>query len=164
MDYSKLAILTIVKSKSFQSIVNNILMKRPIDKIYFSQELSDAFNIMRKEIIDIMLIDDDPPQTDGVALTRAIRMDDNSPNRELTVIMLTDGRSMERTVEAINAGVHGIVLKPPSVDMLFTRIVSILSNPRSFVQTETYFGPDRRSARSPKSGISGRRFDDEPTE
>ncbi len=48
---------------------------------------------------------------------------------------------------ARDAGVNEFVAKPFSPDIIFKRIQKVIENPRQFVYTPTYFGPDRRRSK-----------------
>ena len=51
---------------------------------------------------------------------------------------------MHRVIEARDAGVTEFLAKPISPKSLYTRVHSIVTRPREFVRTKSYFGPDRR--------------------
>src|SRR6185503_19347376 len=43
-----------------------------------------------------------------------------------------------------DAGVTEFLAKPISAKALYQRIINVVANPRPFIKTKTYFGPDRR--------------------
>jgi hypothetical protein len=45
---------------------------------------------------------------------------------------------------ARDAGVTEFLAKPISANALYQRVLNIVANPRPFIKTKTYFGPDRR--------------------
>ena len=45
---------------------------------------------------------------------------------------------------ARDAGVTEFLAKPISAKGLYQRILNVVANPRPFIKTKTYFGPDRR--------------------
>jgi two-component system chemotaxis response regulator CheY len=45
------------------------------------------------------------------------------------------------------------MVKPVSANALHQRIVNVIANPRRYIRTKTYFGPDRRRNITP--GYSG---------
>ncbi len=47
--------------------------------------------------------------------------------------------------------------KPISAKSLYERILNVVANPRPFVKTKTYFGPDRRRGVNPNYGGLERR-------
>jgi hypothetical protein len=47
-------------------------------------------------------------------------------------------------IGARDAGVTEFLAKPISAKGLYQRILNVVANPRPFIKTETYFGPDRR--------------------
>ncbi len=58
-----------------------------------------------------------------------------------------------------DAGVNEFIAKPVSGDSLYRRIVEIIVNPRPFVRTEDFVGPDRRRRSSPDHELKRRRTD-----
>ena len=56
-----------------------------------------------------------------------------------------DGAHGEKNViKARNAGVTEFLAKPFSAKALYGRILNIVANPRPFIKSKHYFGPDRR--------------------
>jgi CheY-like chemotaxis protein len=59
------------------------------------------------------------------------------------LVMTSDTR--EATIKAgRDAGANMVVAKPLSPANLYDRLAWVAFNPRQFIDTETYFGPDRR--------------------
>jgi DNA-binding response OmpR family regulator len=58
--------------------------------------------------------------------------------------MLTGHSEKKRVVAARDAGITEFMAKPISAKSLYQRIVNVVANPRPFIKTKTYFGPDRR--------------------
>jgi CheY-like chemotaxis protein len=79
--------------------------------------------------------------------------------------MLMTAEASERTVKtARDAGANIVVAKPLSPTNLYDRLSWIAFNPRPFIDTETYFGPDRRFKIEGYPGGVGRRKGDKPME
>ncbi len=51
--------------------------------------------------------------------------------------------------DARNAGVDDFLAKPISAKSLLSRIMAVLGEPRKFIRSGDYFGPDRRRKDSP---------------
>jgi len=47
-------------------------------------------------------------------------------------------------VSARDAGITEFMAKPISAKALYQRILNVVANPRPFIKTKNYFGPDRR--------------------
>ena len=58
--------------------------------------------------------------------------------------MLTGHTEKARVTAARDAGITEFLAKPISAKALYQRIVNVVANPRPFIKTKTYFGPDRR--------------------
>jgi len=84
------------------------------------------------------------PIFDGLELTQMIRQPGANSNPYFPIIMLTGHSEKKRVVSARDAGVTEFLAKPISAKGLYQRIVNAVANPRPFIKTKTYFGPDRR--------------------
>ena len=93
---------------------------------------------------DIVITDWAMPIFDGIELTQMIRQPGANANPFVPIIMLTGHSEKKRIVAARDAGVTEFLAKPLSARALYQRIVNVVANPRPFVRTKTYFGPDRR--------------------
>jgi len=63
--------------------------------------------------------------------------------------MLTGHSEKKRVIAARDAGVTEFLAKPISAKALYQRILNIVANPRPFIRTKNYFGPDRRRNANP---------------
>ncbi len=71
--------------------------------------------------------------------------------------MLTGHSEKKRVLAARDAGITEFLAKPISAKGLYERIVNVVANPRPFIKTRTYFGPDRRRNVNPNYVGPGRR-------
>ena len=92
---------------------------------------------------------------DGIELVRRIRTE--SPNPFVPIIMLSGEAELDAVLRARDAGANDFLVKPVSIDTLYTHLYSVLAHRRSFVKSETYFGPDRRHRAKPTGGKWDRR-------
>jgi DNA-binding response OmpR family regulator len=93
---------------------------------------------------------------DGMMLLRWIRRHEESPDRFLPVIMVSSYADPEKVREARDAGMTEFVAKPFTISSICSRLISAIERPRQFVQTQTYFGPDRRRRDLPYDGENRR--------
>ena len=93
---------------------------------------------------DLLIVDWEMEGLDGLELVRKIRNDKDSPDRFLPVIMLTAYAEHPRITTARDAGVNEFVVKPISAKTLFSRLNSVIEHPRRYINTDDFFGPDRR--------------------
>jgi DNA-binding response OmpR family regulator len=93
---------------------------------------------------DIVLTDWAMPIFDGLELAQMIRQPGANANPYVPIIMLTGHSEKKRVVAARDAGITEFMAKPISAKSLYQRILNVVVNPRPFIKTKTYFGPDRR--------------------
>jgi len=108
--------------------------------------------IMATTMVDLLVLDVDLPDGDGVALVRDIRHGKVGRNPFLPIIFVTWEADTEIIRRAVSSGVDLILLKPASASQLFVRIDQLVADRKPFVVSADYVGPDRRdNARPPNT-------------
>lgn len=98
---------------------------------------------------DLILCDWKLPGMSGLELTEKVRRFEKVEKCYTPVIMIT-GRALQEDVEtARDMGVTEYLIKPFNVKSLCDKIKSIVENPRKFVFSDEYVGPDRRRRHMP---------------
>lgn len=148
-DLQSLKVLLIEDSENMSHIVKQVLVSLGVEhcNIRVANDGADALRELKLFPADFAICDWIMEPVDGIEFTKMIRVSDDSPNPFLPIILLTGHTEINRVVEARDAGVNEYVAKPISAKSLYSRIYSIIDNPRSFVRTSGingYFGPDRR--------------------
>jgi two-component system, chemotaxis family, chemotaxis protein CheY len=114
--------------------------------------------------VDILLCDARLPPHGGLKLTQAIRQDTTNENRTLPIMVMCSDTQISTVKRARDAGANMVIAKPMSPASLYDRLVWIAFNPRKFVDTPTYFGPDRRFKIEGYPNGIGRRAGDKAVE
>lgn len=88
----------------------------------------------------IMLLDVVMPGLDGFEVTRMIRS--TTDGSQFTPIILVSAEATrEKVMRTTEVGAHEFITKPFSPAAIFDRIDNLVSTPRPFIRTRTYFGP-----------------------
>ena len=134
-----------VESNQFdRQILRSILNALNVRNIRQVPDVVSASRMLRAYPFDILITDLDTEPVDGTEFLRQLRSDISSPKRYLPVIVLTS-RSTQRDVELCrDIGAHEFLTKPYSPNGLYSKICSIITEARDFVEMDSYFGPDRR--------------------
>lgn len=143
-DLERLNILLIEDDASMRALVRDILYTFGITNIKSAQDGSKAYAELRHFPADIVITDWIMEPLDGIDFTRMVRTAPDSPNPFVPIIMLTAHTSLKRVIEARDSGVTEFLAKPVTAKGLYSRMVSVIENPRQFVRASEYFGPDRR--------------------
>jgi CheY-like chemotaxis protein len=112
----------------------------------------EAFRIVREDPPDIVVTDYGMEPEDGVELLLKIRDRNLSPNPYLPVVMVTAYTERSRIRKARDAGVNAVLHKPVSPQQLWNSVAEAMNDPRPFIETRNYFGPDRRAVRAAYDG------------
>ncbi|MCF6326537.1 MAG: response regulator [Devosiaceae bacterium] len=144
LDMSDISILVADPSQYMVKIIRAMLRGFGINKIREANDGAVALEEFNTHTIDIAIFDYALATLDGVELTELLRADENSPNRFVPIIMLSAFTEKRRVVAARDAGISEFLRKPLCARDLYLRLLQVIEQPREFVNTTTYFGPDRR--------------------
>ena len=103
-----------------------------------------AYSALAGAEVDLVVVDWMMEPMNGIEFTEKVRLDADSPNPFLPIIMLTGYTDRLRVFRARDAGVTEFIAKPISPKSLYSRVSAVIDRPRPFVRAEDYFGPDRR--------------------
>ena len=109
-------------------------------------------------LVDLVLLDVRLPDLDGFTVCRELRARSDVP-----IIMVTAYSERGRVIDAINAGVDEFLVKPIRAVDVANRVNAVVERRRPFIQTTSYFGPDRRRRDDPRHRGPWRRASDPGT-
>jgi|TARA_R110000803_G_scaffold73327_3_gene137126 CheY-like chemotaxis protein len=144
IDFSKISFLIVDGDKISAQVVYDTLAYLGASHIQRVKTPNDAFDVLRREQIDIVVCEWRLHGMDGLEFLDVMRNSTNSPNRFIPVIMLTAHSEMKYVTTARDLGITEFLAKPFNAKALYSRLVSVIARPRRFINTGTYFGPDRR--------------------
>ncbi len=157
---SELHLLIVDDNEQMRFLLRCLLRAGGVTQISEAETAAEAFDILRATPISMVLVDWKMQPIDGLAFTRMLRWNTDSPNPYVPILMLTAHTEASRVTAARDAGVTGFVKKPISARVLFERMTNALTDSRSFVRTHDFFGPDRRHLQAPDYAGPFRRAED----
>ena len=107
--------------------------------------------------IDLALVDWLMPGMNGVRLTRWIRGNKADHIRFMPIILVSAYTNRKLVEAARDSGATEALVKPIAAETLISRLVYIINNPRPFVKSPSFFGPDRRRKTHPIKGEDRRK-------
>jgi two-component system chemotaxis response regulator CheY len=154
VDFSRLSFLVIDDNTHMRQILRTLLHGFGARNVHEAPDGATGLDAYVHYAPDIVILDWSMPIFDGLELTQMIRQPDAMINPCVPIILITGHTEQHRIMAARNAGVTEILAKPVSAKGLYQRIANVVLNPRPFLRTRDFFGPDRR--RDTKATYSGR--------
>jgi CheY-like chemotaxis protein len=144
IDFHRLRFLVVDDNAHMRRIVRQLLHGFGSREIYEAEDGASGLEGFTGHNPDILITDWAMPIFDGIELTKTIRQPGGNANPFVPIIMLSGHSEKRRVMEARDAGVTEFLAKPIAAKSLYERVLSVVLNPRPFLQTKAYFGPDRR--------------------
>lgn len=108
---------------------------------------------------DLCIFDWSTGPVDAITFIKNLRARESDRTSATQLIMMMGNANTRSVIEARNAGVDEFLVKPISLRALHGRLLTLVENPRVFVRTPTYTGPDRRCHDRPFAGPDRRETD-----
>jgi two-component system, chemotaxis family, chemotaxis protein CheY len=144
VNFNRLRFLIIDDNAHMRRIMRTLLHGYGSREVFEAEDGATGLEAFTQCVPDIVITDWVMPIFDGLELTQMIRQPGTNANPYVPIIMLTGHTEKARVVGARDAGITEFLAKPISATSLYERILNLVANPRSFIRTKTYFGPDRR--------------------
>ena len=141
---TNLKFLVVDDHAQIRSLVRTILFALGARNILDAADGGERLKVATESEPDIVIVDWAMEPMSGIDMVKAMRQSNNDKLKYIPIIMLTGFSERGRIVAARNAGINEYLLKPISPRTLYSRVRAIIEQPRRFVKTKYYFGPDRR--------------------
>jgi two-component system chemotaxis response regulator CheY len=155
-----LTILIADPNQYVRRVVNGMLRGFGANKVVEVDSATALFQALSNQKVDILLCDMRLQPHGGLKITRTIRRNSDNENRTMPILLMSSDTSENTVRNARDAGANIVVAKPMSPSSLYDRLGWIVFNPRPFIDTASYFGPDRRFKIEGYPGGTGRRKGD----
>lgn len=156
--------LVVDDNRFMRTIIVNVLRGLSIQYVAEARDGHEALAELRATPIDLVVMDWEMEGMSGLTLLQTIRSGKRGINPLLPTIVVSANTIARNIIRARDAGMTEFLAKPVSAASLYARIVSIIENPRRFVRTGSYFGPDRRRRFDPEYVGPKRRTEDQKRE
>ncbi len=158
LDLSDLSILIVDDYPPMLTILRIMLQALGIRDIGQANDGLAALDEMQGFRADIVIADYRMVPMDGVKLTLRIRRGEAGVDPFTPIIMVSGHSEKSRICEARDAGVTEFLGKPISATLLYYRLRAVIENPRPFIRSPDFFGPDRRRRSMPFEGPDRRKL------
>lgn len=156
----KVSVLVVDPDPRISNIVKHVLLNLGFGNIHIANTAKSGVDYFLKQPVDFIITDNDMENLeDGRHLVEYIRTAPESPNPYVPIIMLSGHAEQEDVLQARDMGITEFTAKPFTAKTLCDRIIRIIENPRSFIITKRYTGPDRRRKDLPPPSAGERRGD-----
>ena len=157
LDIKHFKVLLVDEHESMHRILTAMLEDLDVADIEKAIDGSTAIDTLQEYDADLIITGQVMKPMDGVELTRQIRSGEGRVNPFIPIVMIS-GHAVKENIEAArDAGVHEFLVKPVSAKTLYARLRGIVENPRSFIRSSDYYGPDRRRRAMPIEGPDRRK-------
>ena len=157
IEFNRLRFLVIDDNAHMRRMLRTLLYGFGVREVQEAEDGAAGLEAFNQHSPDVIITDWSMPIFDGIELTQMIRQPGANPNPYVPIIMVTGHSDKQRVVSARDAGVTEFLAKPISAKSLYERLVNVVANPRPFIKTKTYFGPDRRRNVNPNYAGTERR-------
>ena len=145
---NNVACLVVESNSNHLQLIKEVLRPLGISKVAESPNAKSALQYLENNVVDIIFSEwHMDGEMDGLGFVEWVRKNPASKNVFVPIVMVTAQSEEWKVMKARDAGVTEFLVKPFSASTLAKRITVVIENPRTFVRTDDFFGPDRRRHR-----------------
>jgi CheY-like chemotaxis protein len=127
-------------------IIVDLLRNAGVDKVRLVASQDDAMDLLEVYNANVVIASFEMGPLDGAAWTKLYRRNKKLPGRKAAIFITSSAFSRTMAEECRHAGCNALIGKPISGKVLMATITKVLTQPRTFIDTETgYVGPCRRA-------------------
>ena len=142
--FREVTVLVVEDNQPMMDIVRSLLITFGVGDVVCAKNGEEGYELFKDRKPDLVIADWMMKPMNGIDLTKKIRTSSDTPNPFCPVILMTGFSEKSRVLEARDAGVTEFLVKPFHVKDLYKRLAQIIERPRQFVDSQHFFGPDRR--------------------
>ncbi len=144
--FKNITVLVVDSQPAIVELIQGVLHLFGVRNIVTRTDGKSGIKAFKQLAPDLMIIDWDLANLDGIEFTKQIRTGEKNPF--VPIIFMTAFSSEKRVMQARDSGITEFLRKPFTAESLYRRIEEIIERPRKFVKAPTFFGPDRRRKRT----------------
>lgn len=152
-----LRILVVDDERGTRELLKSLLQEMGAADVFRAANGDEALEAVVLQNPDLILCDLLMETMDGIEFTRRVRTSRQVPNVSVPIVLVTAYTDRQTVIEARDAGVNAFLAKPVSINELTKKANLVLADPRQFITSDDYVGPDRRRRNQPLGGRKDRR-------
>jgi len=141
---SNVSVLIIDDYAPMRKILLSLFRELGINRLSQATGGREALKLVKTIEPDVIILDAIMEPMDGLEFTRQVRSGDAGIDPFVPIIMVSGQTELRHIMKARDAGVTEFLAKPISARSMYGRICAVISSPRPFIRTPSFFGPDRR--------------------
>ena len=156
--FNTLPILVVDGKAGNARLLRGILLTLGISDVALAEDTDSALEIMASNSFQAVFCDEAVGPLDAAGFVLAVRRNAGVRNPRTPIVLVSDGPQRAQVEQARDAGINGLIVRPLSMNSVKRKLLALFQTPKPFVETEAFFGPDRRRERDRR----GARDDVEP--
>ncbi|MBT7954049.1 MAG: response regulator [Rhodospirillaceae bacterium] len=147
-DLSQLEVLVLENNIFMGKMLSQILRSFNLKKIHLSSKMDAAFGYFQNNTIDLVF-SNWAPATEEIEFLRMVRDPRSSKNPYVPIIVVSSYNEKKYVELARDLGMTEFLTLPVTPQSIYQHVCSVIEHPRTFIETATYMGPDRRRNDTP---------------
>lgn len=142
---NNVAVLVVDSNHNHMQLIKEVLRPLGVTRIAECMNAKDALTYLENNVVDIIFTEwHMDGEMDGIGFVEWVRKNPASKNVFVPIVMVTAQSEEWKVMKARDAGVTEFLVKPFSAKTMARCITVVIEQPRQFVRTDDFFGPDRR--------------------
>ena len=154
--FQSISVLVVDDSAYMRHLLLGLLHALEVGKVHLAANGEEGLELYQRHAPDVVITDAAMEPGNGFELVKTLRAIDSAELSTAPILMVSGHTDVGSVKRARDAGITAFISKPISAATLYTRLAEVVCSPRTFVETSTYRGPDRRRRDMSFDGVDRR--------
>lgn len=145
----EMTILIVEDDPTSATLLGHMIRKMGVKDVLVAGNGLEGLDTLANNAVDCVICDGVMPKVDGLEFTIRVRTGAAQSAANMPIMLLTARQEESWANAARDAGANEFLNKPVSLERLDGAMRSMLFEPRKFIKSRGYVGPDRRTFQDP---------------
>ncbi|HEX3487474.1 MAG TPA: response regulator [Micropepsaceae bacterium] len=133
-------------------LLRGILLALGIANVVMAENTDQALETMAITNFHVVFCDEAVGPLDAAEFVLAVRRKAKVRNPRAAMVLVSDGPQRAQVEQVRDAGINDLIVRPLSMNSVERKLHTLLFAPKRFVESEAFFGPDRRREKDRRAG------------
>lgn len=154
----ELSVLIVDPAGSSKGLLRTLFTSLGIFRIEPLSKTDEALGLLREKFFDVIFCDEAAGPRHPATFVRTLRRDLSTKNITIPIVLVSAGTNSRRVAAWRDLGGNDVITKPVSANVIRNHLRALILEPKPFITTKSFIGPDRRRVRTDrrKFGETGR--------
>lgn len=142
--FGDVRVLLVEPEAAYAHLARKILFALGCTQVITTRSGEEALELLQSEQFDLAICSWDLPDMNGPEFSRRVRQGAGTMQAMLPLVLVSERSAVQDVLTARDSGINEYIIRPFTAKALIERLYMLAEQPRNFILSKIFIGPDRR--------------------